>query len=310
MSGELVQNIVVVICTKDRYRNIELLLDNLNESSMKPASIYVIDSSKSPERIEFNGFKCETVQIICELNSLPRQRNLFLDTAIEKKLNIEYVCFLDDDTFPKKNYLEQMVDYHEIYRDYVGLAPICVNPALRNRESTGFLKLQKFFGIDSEESGRLLKSGANIGLKASDKNKTIVESQWITGVAVWKYNSIRNTRFPEEFMGSGLFEDVWFSHTVSKIGKIGFCPLIEVEHIQSSIGRDNPRKFYRDWVYNRYLLVKKVLKAKNLIHYHLLNCIFLVKEFTTFNNSLKIKFQILAGFIEGYSDLIIKKIDD
>jgi GT2 family glycosyltransferase len=225
----------------------------------------VIDSSKYPERIKFNGFNCETVQIICDLNSLPRQRNLFLYTAIEKKLNIDYFSFIYDDTFPKKNYLRQMVDYHEIYRDYVGLAPICVNPALNNRESTVFPKLQKFFGIDSEESGRLLKNGANIGIKVRDKNKTIVESQWITGVAVWKYNSIRNTRFPEEFMGSGLFEDVWFSHKVSKIGKIGFCPFIEVEHIQSSIGRDNPKKFYRDWVYNRYFLVKKVLKTKNMI---------------------------------------------
>jgi len=303
--GKEISEIVIVICTKNRKLLVENLLQNIDQFTLKPKCVYIIDSSDEHNRIDIEKLKVPVIQIFCELNSLPSQRNLFMDLAMKQKLDMEYISFLDDDVLPDENYLSEIIKIFKLNKEYIGLAPLSYNPGKEAIESKNFLKFQEYFQLDSSLSGKLLKSGINVGVRKRDENREIVESEWITGVSIWRYQTIMHERFPSQFKNSGLFEDVWFSHQNIKHGKIAFCPRVKIVHLESNLGRENIESYFRDWVFNRYIIVTQILLRKSRIFFHFATLIVLLIENIRIRNTFEKKYLITKGIIKGYIKILL-----
>jgi GT2 family glycosyltransferase len=305
VDGEYTSEIIIVICTKNRNILVENLLKAIDEFTVSPKCVYIIDSSDSINRIDIRNLKTPVIQLFCELNSLPSQRNLFMDLAIEKKMEMDFICFLDDDVLPDENYLGEMIKIFKLHKEFIGLAPLSYNPNKSEIESKNFLKLQEYLQLDSASSGKLLKSGINVGVRNIDRNREVVESDWITGVSIWKYETIKHERFPGQFRNSGLFEDVWFSHQNVKFGKIAFCPRVKIVHFESNLGRENIESYFVDWVFNRYKIVNQILRRKSRLFFHLTTFIVLTREILRIKNTFEKKCLITKGVLKGYKKIIL-----
>lgn len=245
----------VIVPTRNRPNELSVLLRALQNQTSNPSLIVVIDSSddSASERLISGNFPNVSF-FRSRIASAAVQRNIGLEIVSKSRPHI--VVFLDDDVIPEKHYLSDLV---ESFNDpsVVGASGVAVSLSSRSEllVKNAFREIfKKLFLLASSKEGRLLPSGVPIPVR-SDSN-ILLEVEWLIGCSAWRFESIKDLRFENDFEGYSLGEDVIFSYRASKLGKLVVDSRIKLPHSESKINRPREFIYWRKWMNYRWRLCK------------------------------------------------------
>jgi hypothetical protein len=187
----------IVICTKERPRELKFLLDYLESQISWSALVLVVDSSPriNPEFIlDIEKYKFN-LEILQSRPSLPYQRNLALDHLSRFYPQMLFVHFIDDDVIPSLGYFEGNSDL--LSRSGLALAGSRDLLLVPSRTSL----ILQLFGLKGK-SGQISAAGLSTPPDLGSK-----ENMWTPGQAFSTLlSSVLNFRFDEEIAFFG--EDI------------------------------------------------------------------------------------------------------
>ena len=243
----------VVIPTRNRENSLRNLVNKINQQTLLPDEIIIVDSSEK-KQLSYYAINKSINYLHTDIKSAAKQRNIGLSSVGE---NTQVLFFLDDDTNPESTYFEDMIGTL-LSLNAVGVSGIAINPEKIARGKPvgvkGFLKKISF--LDSKFDGKLLISGIGIPIREGDGR--IIEVEWLIGCSCWDYQKIKSLKFEEDFLGYSLGEDVIFSARARELGKLFVNCNIALNHIDLPQSDPNVFKFYYMWVYYRFRLSRYI----------------------------------------------------
>ena len=293
----------VVIPTRNRPEFLKDLLQTINISAKNLIEIIIVDSSDSlNDEIDTDISKLKYIHT--NIRSAAIQRNIGIDKVSTKA---KFIFFLDDDVLIEKNYFEKLINsIHE--SNSIGASGVAVNlkKSSKREKSEGIIGLyKKFFLLESNTDGKLLKSAVNIPCRLDSRHQSsLIEVDWLIGCAAWKTSVFTKLRFEESFRGQSLGEDLLFSNKAKSLGKIIVDKKIIINHRESDIERPNPYDFYKMWVFNRYKISKELHLSTLNLAFHWANYGTFIMNIVKIQKNYLINIRILMGMISGYREIL------
>lgn len=258
--------ISIIICTRNRKEVLFRLLKSIEEQTIVPDEVIIVDSSSIPmeKEEEYKCFIKETQLKILYLHTesgLTYQRNIGINNS-----KGEVLYFFDDDIVLKKNYFELTMEVYDQYPEYYGGSGLileCKDSVRKFKQKIIYLYNEIFFLSQSYGKGKIKKSGFPshaYGLKKFSDTSVLS-----VGIASFKKEIFNEFRFDENVTGYSYMEDVDFSARISKKYKLFYNPRAEVNHLHVEGGRGNifeNRKMYL--VNHRYFFFKNIYEGKFL----------------------------------------------
>ena len=219
---------VIIICTKDRPKDMCSLLDSIKIQTLKPSLIIIVDGSDNPIDYILGPYKnlnLDYVQV--RPPSLPKQRNVGISRLPDE---CDWVGFLDDDLVLEENSLEKIMENSQnknVSKELVGMAMI-----INNCEYPKFSIARSILLMDSPKGGSFTLSGC----PTMYRNTTdTVEVEWLSGgVTFWRKKIFNEFKFDEWFSGTGYMEDIDFSYRVSRKYSLASCGQARCFHYHHS----------------------------------------------------------------------------
>lgn len=249
----------VVICTKDRPRELATCLESLSRQRMLPLEVLVVDASAQAPEAVVEDFRravaggCR-VELIRAQPGLPRQRNIGIRAA-----RGDVVVFFDDDVILEPDYLWELARVYE--RDTahaiggVGGAQV---PDPTPRETAARRTWARMFLLAGYGSGRLKRSGHAEYAFCPDTER---EVDFLSGCNMSFRRAVFDDQlFDERLSGYAIGEDLQFSYRVSRRWKLVLTPRARLEHRHTGGGRPRPGRLEEMRVVNRFLFVRDVVR--------------------------------------------------
>lgn len=244
-----------MIPTVDRIHELLKVIRALNSQEVRPSRILVCDSS-SEFSCKIEDLECLTSSPIdlihSPIKSSAVQRNVLLDRWHADYREIDFGLFLDDDTVPSDNYSSLLLEVlisHPTVGGVSGVTTLSTSPP----QKTSCLEqgvLRSFFLTG--KPGSLLRSGINVGPDASWTN--YVRCDWLFACSMWRREATETIRFPNDWMGYAIAEDVYFSSQISRDWTLFVVPKATLLIDKYGPSITNPSLF-RDEVVHRYRIV-------------------------------------------------------
>ena len=268
----MTQTSAVVICTKDRPKELRICLESVRQALVDSIKyVVVVDSSQdvfeNRNAIQILQSKNPQTEIlhITTAPSLPRQRVI----GFNRVKQLDFVHFLDDDVRVATNYFEIVEDFLQANSNAVGAGGQIVNQAPPSNWK-------------HRNAGKLLKSGTPVGVYQVSESKRV---EWLPGCAMsFLCSAVEERDFATALTGYALFEDVFLTSRMSQKGSLHVLENAYLYHDMSLTNRDSRETLAFYEIYNRYVLVSSNLEVFNLFFFY----IWLVKRlFRLFVRSIK-----------------------
>jgi glycosyltransferase involved in cell wall biosynthesis len=219
-----VDNLCLIICTKDRPFDLRRLLKSVQIQKTMPQQILVVDGSDHPiESVleEFTTLKFKYFYV--RPPSLPKQRNVGIANLPS---DCQWVGFLDDDLVLRENSIEMIT---QTIADFKGTKKLGgLGMIIDNNPNVHYSPIKRLFLTDHPISGKMLISGCPSYLRKTDLAH---EVEWLSGgTTFWHIDVLKNYKYDEWFEGTGYFEDVDFSYRVSRDHALLLCGPAKCEH--------------------------------------------------------------------------------
>ena len=324
----------LIICTYLRPQSLLRLLQSVQEQTIYPDEILIVDGSTNKETekvLKENHFEnLNYFRISAEHRGLTKQRNFGIERVGEE---IEVVCFLDDDTVLENDYFEQLLKTYTIYPEALGVGGYIIDESKcefvgdnykpkideyffdgwKRKDGSRFI-LRKKMGIDSDSPpgySSLYSHGRSVGFLPPSGKAYPVE-MFMGGVSSFKKEVFDTLKFSSYFEGYGLYEDADFTLRVAKIGKLYVNTAANLKHYHHPSGRPNQYQYGKMVVRNGWYVwqtknPKPLLDAKLKWH-----SITLLLALIRFSNTLtttnrKQAFTETMGRIAGWWSLFFNK---
>ena len=255
----------LIICTYMRPKPLLQLLLSVQDQSLYPDEILIIDGSTNQETatiLKENHFdNLLYFPVAPEQRGLTKQRNFGIERV---GTEIEIVCFLDDDTVLEKDYFEHLLQTYETYPEALGVGGYIINetqceyvgdhyqPKIGdyffdgwNRIDSSRFVLRKIFGLDSDCAPGfcpLFWHGRSVSF-LPPSGKTYEAEQIMGGVSSFRKQVFETLKFSTFFVGYGLYEDADFTIRVSKTGKLFVNTAAQLSHYHAPSGRPNQYQY-------------------------------------------------------------------
>ena len=247
-------NFTILIATKDRPKELALLLDSITKSTVLPSRLVIV----------FAG--TDINQIVAEYTSILNIKLIRSEVAsqiFQKSKGIEslefengWVLFLDDDVLIDKKAIEILSNkyiYDDKYSKYVGfgLAISGINYRNLNFSSRVFLYIFKLY---SSVPGTITKSGHPQSYLNQKSNCDVL---WLNGISIWRSDVLQTYVNSDLVVDYSSYEDVIFSYNMSKRFKLQFLSdVIVTNQIQTASRITSSRQFVHG-SYMRYYFVDR-----------------------------------------------------
>jgi GT2 family glycosyltransferase len=248
------QRVSLIVATKDRPDDLRRLLESLRHQAVGPDEILVVDASLmtvEPLLAEFPELKTRYLRHWPP--SAAAQRNMGIQ-ACDSAATL--VGFADDDTtFEPQAFANMLAFWNEAEPNLLGAAFNLRNYPQRRK---GFLKysmLTERLGLYSPRSGSVSPSGWQTIIGELPEPQFV---DWVPSTAVlFRREVFGHMVFDEFFDDYSYLEDLDFSYTLSRVGRLAVVASAGFSHFPSTSGRVSPRTFGRYEVRNRLYFVRK-----------------------------------------------------
>lgn len=225
--------LAIIICTKDRPNDLTNLLRSLDQQTIKPEKIVVVDGSDDPVREIVHSFSSlNTTYTHVHPPGLTKQRNRGISLL---KGQCDWIGFLDDDIVLKQDALENLHKFILKNLEVKGTGLVITN---QEQLSHGLIDnlFRILFFTDKEPGGMITKSGKASAIRVVKNDQRV---EWIYGGATfWHKDIISEFSFDEWFSGVGYIEDVDFSYRVSRKYKLMICASAQCFHYHHAIRKE------------------------------------------------------------------------
>ena len=206
--------ITIVICTKDRPKDMNSLLTSLKEQTSLPDDMIIIDGSDTPEPVEEVVYKFkDSLPLSYQTlrpTSLTRQRN---EGISKVSSDTDWIGFLDDDLVLEKDAIENLRTFLDKDKEVRGVGLI-----INNQEEKAPSLIRSLLLTDKSPGGVFTLSGLPASIRPV---KDDLQVEWLYGGATFWHKSILNeVNYDEWFSGVGYSEDVDFSYRVAQKHKL------------------------------------------------------------------------------------------
>ncbi|OAZ05393.1 glycosyltransferase family 2 protein [Flavobacterium succinicans] len=257
--------ISLIICTYQRPKSLLQLLQSVQEQTLYPDEILIIDGSTNDatqQALERNHFeKLHYFLVSKEQRGLTKQRNFGIAKV---SADIEIVCFLDDDTVLEKEYFEELLKTYKKFPEALGVGGYIHNetkwedvepsyePKInefyfdgwKRKDGSRFV-VRKKIGLDSDcppGFSSLFSHGRSVGF-LPPSGKVYEVEQLMGGVSSFKKVVFETFQFSTYFEGYGLYEDADFCLRVAKKGKLYLNTAAKLNHYHAVSGRPNQYQY-------------------------------------------------------------------
>ena len=247
-------NFTILIATKDRPKELALLLDSITKSTVLPSKLVIV----------FAG--TDINQIVAEYTSILNIKLIRSEVAsqiFQKSKGIEslefengWVLFLDDDVLIDKKAIEILSNkyiYDDKYSKYVGfgLAISGINYRNLNFSSRVFLYIFKLY---SSVPGTITKSGHPQSYLNQKSNCDVL---WLNGISIWRSDVLQTYVNSDLIVDHSSYEDVIFSYNMSKRFKLQFLSDVIVTNQMQTASRITSSRQFVHGSYMRYYFVDR-----------------------------------------------------
>jgi GT2 family glycosyltransferase len=249
----MTHKIAIVVATKDRPADVRRLLESLRQQAVPPAEIVIVDASREPVESMVTAFPELRTRYIRHLPpSAAAQRNAGIRACDPTATLIGFVD--DDTTFEPEAFANMLRFWEEAGPDVLGAAFNMRNYPSRGRQSLKRSRLAESLGLYSPRAGSVSLSGWHTVIGALAETQFV---DWIGScAALWRREVFAEDLFDEFYEGANL-EDLDFSYTVGRRGRLAVVADAGFSHFPSAGGRLSSRPFGRLEVRNRVYFVKK-----------------------------------------------------
>jgi GT2 family glycosyltransferase len=255
----------LIICTYMRPKPLLHLLQSVAEQTVYPNEILIIDGSTNSETeliLKENQFKNLNYFLVTPENrGLTKQRNFGIAHV---GLDMEIVCFLDDDTELKANYFEVLIQTFLQNNTISGVGGVAVNenkwslaqPNLKYNkkhyfEFDGFVRkeglrnvLRNYLGLQSNLGPGKMPDYSHGQTSGFPLNGKIYEVDLLIGMSFSFRKKIFDAiQFSTYFEGYGLYEDADFSIRALQFGKNVVNTNLQLNHYHDASGRPNQYQY-------------------------------------------------------------------
>lgn len=324
----------LIICTYMRPQAVLQLLQSVQEQTLYPDEILIIDGSinhATDTILKENLFpNLHYFAVSPEHRGLTKQRNY----GIEKLGNaMEVACFLDDDTVLEKDYFEEIIKTFEEHQDVSGVGGVAINEnswslAKPNKEydlrryylwedyvyKEGQRNVvRNYLGLQSNLGpGRMpdYSHGKTCGFPLNGKT---YEVDLLMGMSfAFRKKVVDSIRFSPCFEGYGLYEDADFSIRALQFGKNAINTKAQLSHYHHPSGRPNQYRYGKMVVRNGWYVWRvknpKPLFTAKLKWHSITILLTLIRFSNTFTTSKKKEaFTEAMGRTVGWCSLWINK---
>jgi GT2 family glycosyltransferase len=255
----------LIICTYMRPQSVLQLLQSVQEQTLYPDEILIIDGSTNQETaliLEENQFQhLHYFAVPPEHRGLTKQRNYGIERI---GTTMEVVCFLDDDTVLEQDYFKEIIKTFEENPAISGVGGVAINEnswtlAEPNKKYDphrycqweGFVYkegqrnvVRNYLGLQSNVGpGRMpdYSHGKTCGFPLNGK---IYEVDLLIGMSfAFRRKVVDSIRFSPYFEGYGLYEDADFSIRALSFGKNVVNTKAQLSHFHHPSGRPNQYRY-------------------------------------------------------------------
>jgi len=247
----------LVICTRNRERQIEDRLNELLQVANLPPFVVIVDSSDSIKTEEVirqasPQFFRAVITYVRSRPGLPHQRNVGIEWARKNVANLELIHFLDDDIIPRMDYFTRI---RKIFGDSPQVVAVGGYDSDLNRNQNAGV-IRRLIGIGSKKCGVILQSGIAI---PPHPQREIESCEWLVGgmqsVRVWIFDY---AQFDATLRMYG--EDIDFYLRVRDLGEIVSSIHLPIKHLNDPSNRDSWREINLYHNGARWLLAQRYPK--------------------------------------------------
>ena len=247
-------DISILIATKNRPKELKLLLDSITKSTILPSKLVIVYSG-----VDINQIVAEYASILnIELIKSGVASQIFQKSkGIESlKMQSGWVLFLDDDVLIDSKAIEILANqyiYNDKYSQYVGFGLAIKNINYRNLNFFSKLLLY-IFKLYSFKPGAITKSGHPQSYLHQNFDGDV---SWLNGISLWRSDVLTTYINADLIVDHSSYEDVIFSYNLSKTNKLRFLSdVIVTSQIQIAPQTTSAHQFIHG-SYLRYYFVDK-----------------------------------------------------
>lgn len=250
----MMHRISLVVATKDRPDDLGRLLSSLHNQSVRPAEVVVVDAGRNPVEavvLSFPGLHPRYLRHWPPSGAAQRNAGI---RACDPAATL--IGFADDDTtFEPEAFANMLRFWQNAPPDVLGAAFNIRNYPDRGRQRLKHSRLVCRLGLYSPRPGGVAPSGWQTVLGELAETRFV---DWLPSTAViWRREVFGEHLFDEFFESYSYLEDLDFSYSVSRKGRLAVVAGAGYRHFPSPHGRISPRRFGQYEVRNRLYFVRK-----------------------------------------------------
>lgn len=293
-------NIAIIICTKDRPKDLGVILKSLVVQSVKLNEVIIVDGSDQSVESVATTFRDVLPIKYWHVRppGLTKQRNFGISKLDS---GTDWVGFLDDDLELDENCLKNLVTFIKTREDVKGVG-LCI----KNQRDLKKSFLREIMLLDKYPGGQVTLSGAAAAIRPFESS---VNVEWVYGGATfWKKEILDEFKFDEWFSGVGYCEDLDFSYRVSRKYPLAICADAKCDHHHKDLAISRV-PLMGEWLVVAWWYFAHIKNSFNL--FFLLWGIF----FMTMNNLVlgiikfdQRKLQLFRGNLKGWLKIILGEV--
>ncbi|MDQ6472100.1 glycosyltransferase [Flavobacterium sp. LHD-80] len=324
----------LVICTYMRPESLLALLESVQQQSLYPNEILIIDGSKDLETenvLKQKHFQNLNYFLVSEENrGLTRQRNFGISKLDSSS---EIVCFLDDDTVLEQKYFEEIIKSFQADSNVVGVGGVAINEnKWKLQDKNKYYNKKKFYLFEEyfyrESLRNLVRNYLGLGSNlepgrmplyshakppAFPQTGKTYNVDLLIGMSMsFRKEIVEKIKFSKFFDGYSLYEDADFSLRALQFGKNVINTNVKLNHFHALSGRPNKYSYGKMVVKNGWY-VWHVKNAQPVVidrlKWHLITLLLIFLRFCNVFTSKKRKeaFTESLGRVVGWFQVLIRK---
>jgi len=171
----------------------------------------------------------------------------------------QFALFLDDDTIPHEKYAEIIIT-GLLQKGLTAGGGSGVTQETHVAQKSNLLA--RFFLLTGR-AGSVLTSGVNTPPNA--QSTMAMKSDWLFGCSMWRREVLRDFRFPSNWEGYALAEDVHFSYRVVELWDLWVFPAAHLTNSFATENRPNPYELARMELRHRWQICKFHRRSKFIV---------------------------------------------